>query len=261
MFAHITYLVRSGRIVRRPSVLSAALTAPRVKRIGALAAVGAVSALSIAMLDQQAAGADTTPLGPVLATASNGADVYTSPPASPEDISTDPDFGSTKVTAQVLPVAGTFPTGTSLAGVTFKLVNNTNDEDSQTCTTDASGACDFGSRWGGTTYTLTQTDQPAGFFPVHPAAAVTVGRCIVPEDNSNGFRVCGHLANDENPGDTTDNEFQFENRGPNRQVIVGLTSSVTFAPELANNAALPPFVKGFLPGATFKVAAVAPARR
>ncbi|MCW2604469.1 MAG: hypothetical protein JWN61_2604 [Pseudonocardiales bacterium] len=230
------------------SVTTAVL--PRAKRIGAATAVGALGALGIALVDQQAAGADTTPLGRILAVNANGADVYTTPPSTTADIPADPDFGTTKVTARVLPVEGTFPVGSNLGGVEFSLVGDTDPEISESCFTDPSGMCRFDSVPGNQTYTLTQASQPAGIFPVLPGLAVTVGKCVIPL-NDDSSETCGGIF-------TNDNDFAFENRGPNRQVILGLTSSVTFAPELAGDHSLPPFVTGLLSGATFEVTPVNP---
>jgi hypothetical protein len=237
-------------------------TALSGKRIGAAVAVGALGALSVAVLTPSVANADVTPAsGPIAAENANGNDVY----ASPQSATDMPNglFGRSKVTVQVLAVPGSSTGTPSLAGATFTLtaVDPLTLVDIPgglviSCTTAVNGLCYIPvdpngiAPVGDVKYRLNQTSAPIGFFP--NATRVIVGRCLLVATQEYG--QCGPVQ----PGvdipiqGTTDNQFVFANQGMNRTLSATVTSTVYPLAAVPVVPALP-FTTGLIAGATFEL--------
>lgn len=222
------------------------------KRIGAALAVGALGALGAAALIPSVANADVTPApGPIAAENANGSDVYAAPPTA--ETPANGLFGSTKVSAQVLPVEGTFSGTPDLSGVIFTLTADSGPAVSTTCTTTVTGKCFISVSapntvlQGNVTYTLVQTSAPAGFFVND--AEVTVGRCLLI-----GAAVAGQCG-PTNGGlsGTTDNQFVFADQGTNRTLRASVTSTVYPLPAVPVTPDSPSFATGLIEGAAFQL--------
>jgi hypothetical protein len=186
------------------------------KRIGAVAAVAALGAFSIALLNPSAAGADptsdasptpsdTTPAAPA------PTDISSALPADTNDLPVAPaEFGLGKVNATVLPIAGTYTAPADLSGTTYTLTSTSSDDDPRTCTsTTVDGSCIFGDVDLSESYTLTQTAAAPGFF-IDPTVTIISASEIQPASID--------------PGDIE--PAAFNDHGTNRIVGVTLTSTV-----------------------------------
>ena len=226
------------------------------RRIAAAVAVGALGAASVALLMPAPAGAGEVPApGPVRAEDADGSDVYTAPPTAANP--PNGEFGATKVSAEVLPVAGTYSGPANLSGGTFTLTPESGGPALATCTTDISGKCFFFTHGsfefkGDQRYVLRQTAAPAGFF-LNPTE-VLVGRCV--DVDAPDANACGPIQTEPDRG-TTDNQFTFANVGTARPVAGTVSSTVYPLAGVPGGPGAPDFVSGLIAGATFELRATA----